>query len=151
MYQVFYKKKIILLTDVLEEGKDFKSFPIKDVKLKKVIKFLKTSSAARKKYDDLIVQADKELEDKSYQSAIDTYEKAKQVLPSEIYPNDKIRDIRRILSEIEGKENQYKIFINTADNEFESEKWELALVNYKSALVLFDREYPTNKIAEIWL
>jgi len=40
MYQVFYKKKIILLTDVLEEGKDFKSFPIKDVKLKKVIKFL---------------------------------------------------------------------------------------------------------------
>ena len=40
MYQVFYKKKIILLTDVLEEGKDFKSFPIKDVKLKKVIKLL---------------------------------------------------------------------------------------------------------------
>ena len=40
MYQVFYKKKIILLTDVFEEEKDFKSFPIKDVKLKKVIKFL---------------------------------------------------------------------------------------------------------------
>ena len=40
MYQVFYKKKIILLTDVLEEGKDFKSFPIKDVKFKKVIKLL---------------------------------------------------------------------------------------------------------------
>ena len=40
MYQVFYKKKIILLTDVFEEGKDFKSFPIKDVKLKKIIKLL---------------------------------------------------------------------------------------------------------------
>ena len=40
MYQVFYKKKIILLTDVLQEGKDFKSFPIKDVKFKKVIKLL---------------------------------------------------------------------------------------------------------------
>ena len=40
MYQVFFKKKIILLTDVLEEGKDFKSFPIKGVKLKKVIKLL---------------------------------------------------------------------------------------------------------------
>lgn len=40
MYQVFYKKKIILLTDVFKEEKDFKSFPIKDVKLKKVIKFL---------------------------------------------------------------------------------------------------------------
>ena len=40
MYQVFYKKKIILLTDVFKEGKDFKSFPIKDIKLKKVIKLL---------------------------------------------------------------------------------------------------------------
>ena len=40
MYQVFYKKKIILLTNVFKEGKDFKSFPIKDVKLKKVIKLL---------------------------------------------------------------------------------------------------------------
>ena len=40
MYQVFYKKKIILLTDVFREGKDFKSFPIKDVKFKKVIKLL---------------------------------------------------------------------------------------------------------------
>ena len=40
MYQVFYKKKIILLTDVFKEGKDFKSFSIKDVKIKKVIKLL---------------------------------------------------------------------------------------------------------------
>ena len=40
MYQVFYKKKIILLTDVFQEGKDLKSFPIKDVKFKKVIKLL---------------------------------------------------------------------------------------------------------------
>ena len=40
MYQVFYKKKIILLTDVFKEGIDFKSFPIKDVKFKKVIKLL---------------------------------------------------------------------------------------------------------------
>jgi len=40
MYQVFYKQKIILLTDVFEEGEDFKFFPIKDVKLKKIIKLL---------------------------------------------------------------------------------------------------------------
>ena len=105
--------------------------------------------AARKNYDDLIVEADKLLEEESYQDAIDVYNKAKQILPSEIYPNDKIRDIRRILSELESKENQYKIFINTADNEFESEKWEFALLNYKAALNLFERDYPAKKIAEI--
>ena len=40
MYQVFYKKKFILLTDVIEEEKDFLVFPIKNVKFKKVIKLL---------------------------------------------------------------------------------------------------------------
>ena len=35
MYQVFYKKKIILLTDVIDEGKDLILFPIKDVKTQK--------------------------------------------------------------------------------------------------------------------
>ena len=40
MYQVFYKKKFILLTDVIEEEKDSLVFPIKNVKFKKVIKLL---------------------------------------------------------------------------------------------------------------
>ena len=40
MYQVFYKKKIIVLTDIIDERKDLILFPIKDVKLKKIIKYL---------------------------------------------------------------------------------------------------------------
>ena len=40
MYQVFYKKKFILLTDVIKEEKDSLVFPIKNVKFKKVIKLL---------------------------------------------------------------------------------------------------------------
>ena len=40
MYQVFYKKKFILLTDVIQEEKGFLVFPIKNVKFKKVIKLL---------------------------------------------------------------------------------------------------------------
>ena len=46
MYQVFYKKKFILLTEVIEEEKDFLVFPIKNVKFKKVIKLLE-----KKKYN----------------------------------------------------------------------------------------------------
>tara|TARA_Y100000589_G_C27195183_1_gene646520 strand:+ start:897 stop:5894 length:4998 start_codon:yes stop_codon:yes gene_type:complete len=106
-------------------------------------------NAAKKSYDDLIVKADDAFDKKSYEEAIDFYNKAKLIIPSEIYPVDKIRDIRRILYENEAKENKYKIFINTADNEFESQKWEFALINYESALALFDREYPNKKIIEI--
>ncbi|MDA9356881.1 NUDIX domain-containing protein [Flavobacteriaceae bacterium] len=41
MYQVFYKQKFILLTDIIEQGNDFVVLPIKNIKLKKVIKILK--------------------------------------------------------------------------------------------------------------
>ena len=40
MYQVFYKQKFILLTDIIEEGNDFVVLPIKNIKLKKIIKLL---------------------------------------------------------------------------------------------------------------
>ena len=40
MYQIFYKKKVILLTDVVQEESDIVVLPLKNLKFKKVIKFL---------------------------------------------------------------------------------------------------------------
>lgn len=40
MYQIFYKKKVILLTDVVQEESDIVVLSLKNLKFKKVIKFL---------------------------------------------------------------------------------------------------------------
>ena len=40
MYQIFYKKKVIILTDVLQEEIDIVVLPLKNLKFKKLIKFL---------------------------------------------------------------------------------------------------------------
>ena len=62
---------------------------------------------------------------------------------------DKIREIKRILFDEEEKENNYNLLINQADNQFESENWEKALVTYESAKAIYDRDYPNNQITKI--
>lgn len=44
MYQVFYKEKVILLTDVIEQDTGLVVLPLKNIKLKKVIKILNKKS-----------------------------------------------------------------------------------------------------------
>jgi tetratricopeptide (TPR) repeat protein len=106
-------------------------------------------SEKRRKYDELIASANQSLENKSYEEAIGFYNQANDQLPSEVYPLDMIREIKRIMSNVDAQENQYKILINQADNEYESEKWEQALIHFQQAKDLFDKEYPTKRIEEI--
>ena len=106
-------------------------------------------SSKRKNYDDLVANADQSFENKSYDEAIEFYNKANDLLPAEVYPLDQIRKIKRIISDNQSKENQYKILINQADNEYESEKWDKALIHYNQAKEIFDREYPSERINEI--
>ena len=103
----------------------------------------------KSQYDELIKKGDDNLSQKSYKDALDYFDQANEILPNEPYPLDKIREIKRILSDEEEKENNYKMLINQADNQFESENWEKALVTYESAKAIFDRDYPNNQITKI--
>jgi tetratricopeptide (TPR) repeat protein len=103
----------------------------------------------QKLYQDLVDKADEFFEAKSYKDALDKFEAAKKILPTEAYPIDKIREIRRLVSQNEDLENQYNATISQADNMLNIEKWSQALDLYKRALTYFDREYPKEKIALI--
>ena len=103
----------------------------------------------KSQYDELIKKGDDNLNQKSYKEALDYFDQANEILPNESYPLDKIREIKRILSDEEEKENNYNLLINQADNQFESENWEKALVTYESAKAIYDRDYPNNQITKI--
>ena len=100
-------------------------------------------------YQEIIKVADELFADNSYNQAIIKFEEAKKILPSEAYPLDKIREIRRLISQNEDLENQYKTAITQADNQFNVKKWEAALGLYNRALDYFDRQYPKDRIALI--
>ena len=103
----------------------------------------------KSQYDELIKKGDDNLNQKSYKEALDYFDQANEILPNEPYPLDKIREIKRILSDEEEKENNYNLLINQADNQFESENWEKALITYESAKAIYDRDYPNNQITKI--
>ena len=100
-------------------------------------------------YIAAIKLADEQLSKEKYNEALDLFEKAKKIKPSEAYPNDKIREIRRLLNQQQEQERNYNALIARADNEYESEKWELALVSYQNAVAIIKKEYPENRIIEI--
>ena len=100
-------------------------------------------------YADIIKNADLLFNDQSYEEALKKYDEANEISPNEPYPIDKIRAIKKLLIEKESKDNQYQRFINQADNEFESGNWKIALTDYKSAVNIYDREHPKDRIEEI--
>ena len=103
----------------------------------------------QKGYDEIIQKADEFLANKDYEQALLTYNQAKDLKPTESYPLEKIREIRRLTAQLEDQNREYNKLIAQADNEYESEKWDLALISYKNALKLYEKEYPKNRVEEI--
>ncbi len=131
------------------EIKPLESYPKDQLELIATSLKAEAQQSIKSQYDELIKKGDENLNQKSFKDALDYFDQANEILPNEPYPLEKIREIKRILSDEEEKENNYKILLNQADNLFESENWEKALTSYESAKAVFDRDYPNNQITKI--
>jgi tetratricopeptide (TPR) repeat protein len=109
------------------------------------------NKALRDQYDKEIAEADKLFVAKDYSNARTGYENASQLITTEPYPKQKIKDIDDILkSKDKEKESQYKNLISLGDKAYDSEDFLKAKDNFQKALVIKPNEkYPTDKIKEI--
>ena len=149
---LFNDKKWIEAEHVYHDAlaiKPIESYPQDQIKLIENNLNNEQQQSIRSQYDALIKNADDKFTEKSYQEALDFYDQANEILPNEPYPLDRIREVKRILSDAEEKENNYNVLIIQADNQYESEAWEKALTTYQAAQAIFDRDYPRNRIEEI--
>ena len=118
---------------------------------------LQQEKERRKRYEDLIRQADAYYTIKNLQIARNYYEEALKLYPEENMPKDKIREIDRFiaeeqkkLAEIQQKENAYNDEIKRGDAFYQAGQYNLALQSYQKALEYKPAEiYPLNKIKEI--
>ncbi len=126
-----------------------------------------TSNAQKQKleqYNKLIKMGDEEFAKKSYKSALAQYTSASSIMPSELYPKEKITEINKLLSELalnqkeqeaallaeKQKREQYDQLIYEADRMFRLEKYNDAKYKYEQALALYQEEkYPKQQLAEI--
>ncbi len=104
-------------------------------------------------YAGTIANADKLLEEKSYDQAKTQYQAALTLKPTEKYPKDKITEIDLALAEIakqKALDDQFRSSIDKADRLLAEKSYEPAKVEYTNASKIKPSEqYPKDKIAEI--
>lgn len=101
-------------------------------------------------YLRLIAAADVSFNKKEYDVAKSKYKSALSLKSNESYPKQKILEIDNILAELANNKNAYDIAIARADNNFNSDNWPEAKVDYQLALSIFPKEqYPQTRLNEI--
>ena len=108
-------------------------------------------------YQNLIVQADADFNSKSYGPAKSSYQQASQLKPSEKYPQERVKEIDRLLQELADKEaaeklrnENYQAAIAKADQEFSVEQYAAAKSSYQEASGIKPEEsYPQQQISKI--
>ena len=96
-----------------------------------------------KKYQDLISSADVSFNSKNYEEARSLYSQALEVMPSEVYPTNQLKEIdqriaqerdqEKLAQERAEREAKYAELIESADKLFKDEDYESAISKYESA------------------
>ncbi|MFT4600729.1 MAG: epidermal growth factor receptor substrate 15, partial [Arenicella sp.] len=116
-----------------------------DAKLQEI-----SADEVEKQYQKILTVAQKKFDESNYDKALEYYNRAKDMKPSDPLPQNKIDEINQLLADLTSdmdNDEKYKALIQKADNQFESKKWKEALDNYMAALDIFsDKQYPKDQV-----
>lgn len=106
--------------------------------------------AINEKYGAKIAEADQLLLSKNFEAARTEYQTAGLIKPGEKYPEEKIAEINRLLTELKGKRQTFDELVANGDTELAKQDWGRAKDLYRQALTIFPEEaYPKSKIATV--
>lgn len=150
MDQEDFEKAIELFT----RAKDMKpSDPLPQQRIDEINQLLADRSSdadKRKKYDDLILQADNLFESKKWKEALEKYLSALDIIQSEQYPKDQVEKCRAGMKKGPGGNAQYDKLINKADEYFDAANYPKAKGLYERALTIKPSDpYPKKRLKEI--
>lgn len=114
----------------------------------------------QEQYDNVIAKADKAFDKASYEEAKSAYQAAQQLKADETYPGTRLKEIEAILDRLAAEEEErrkqeeinarYQAKITSADQAYDGEDFETALMDYQDALGIKPNEsYPQNRIRDI--
>ena len=111
---------------------------------------LREKMARMEEYTAVLTEADNFYRKKEYEQAIGKYREASKIIPSEGYPEEKIREIEGVKDEARKKQVAYDDAIHRADKFVKYRKYEEAIESYRlAAETLPAEEYPRTRIEEL--
>jgi tetratricopeptide (TPR) repeat protein len=126
-----------------------------------------TNNAQQQKldqYNALVEKADELFSKKKYNEALNQYNSASSIMPSEMYPKEQITKLNKLLAELaqsdkakeqallaeKQKRDNYNELIYEADRLFRFAKYQDSKYKYEQALALYnDEKYPREQLIEI--
>ncbi|QQS51373.1 MAG: tetratricopeptide repeat protein [Bacteroidota bacterium] len=111
-----------------------------------------SKNAIETRYNELVAQAEKETTNKNYDLAKNLFGQAQQVMPEKTYPQQRINEINKMISDASREQlvENYNKLVAEADQQFASQNYEMAVQNYNRALALMpEQTYPQQKLNEI--
>ncbi len=119
--------------------------------------FINAENQKRQQYAALIAKADNMFNQKDYANAKPVYQQALQLMPNELYPQNRIQQIdafaaeaARLKAEQENQLRSYKAKIAEADRSFNAHDYDKAIELYNAAKAIkADETYPDQQIAQI--
>ncbi len=119
-------------------------------KITEVQAILDKDKAEGQRYQEAITQADKLFNDKKYTEALEPYQRAANIKPSEKYPHDQVTLINRNIAEQKKLDEDYAKLITDADAQFKTAGYNDSRKLYTDAATLKPAEkLPKDRIAEI--
>lgn len=106
-----------------------------------------TVNTVNANYQKILDKAQEKLDAGDLDGALDLYERAKGLNPSDPIPDEKIAEINQIKANQEKLEKDYEKFVQQGNTAFNGSNWEDAIKNYEEALKLKPNEaYPKEQI-----
>jgi tetratricopeptide (TPR) repeat protein len=128
----------------------FPSEKYPEQKIAEINTILADMKATDDKYNDAITNADAFFNQNKYREALEPYERASTIKPSEIYPKQQIEKINQMLAEQKKLDDDYAKLIADADKNLTDKNYQPALSAYRNASEMKPfEEYPKDKINAI--
>ncbi len=119
-------------------------------KVEEIIRIQTDIKATEEAFQKAIVQGDRLFAQQNYPDARLAFVQAREIKPTEAYPQQKIGEIDLLLSDLKSKEDAYAQAIREGDSQFASKAYDDARSAYEKASGIMPSEsYPKTKIAEI--
>lgn len=111
----------------------------------------KSANEEEEQYQKILKVAQKKFDEKNYQKALELYQRAKGIRPSDPIPQQRIDEINQLLKDMEdekAKRDRFDKLIMQADTHFERKEFDMALETYLKALDIFVEQYPQDQVAK---
>ncbi len=148
--QLFDKKEYKLALIKFERAHEiFPDEPYPIEKIAAIKKIFNEKKTKKEIYNQLITDADEMYKQQEYEKAITLYGEALDVIPTEKYPAQRIRDTKKLMESLKVREQSYNDAIAKANKAFDYQKYQEAKKSYLEASAYFpNRQYPKDRIIE---